>query len=78
MTIKAKPYKWIAISLAVWGVLWVALGALLYWHALSSGRLSEESADWGTFGDFVGGFPGTLIALATLFALALTLHLQAE
>lgn len=76
--LKASLYTRIALGLATVGIVAVALCIWAYWQQLHHLGLSGQSADWGTFGDFVGGIAGTLIALATLVALAFTLHLQAD
>lgn len=52
--------------------------AVIAYGVLLNGPLSQASADWGTFGDFIGGMAGTVIALATLVALVVALQLQAK
>ena len=74
---RAKVYK--AIAVALGGVGGAAFVAALIAYAIGmSAPLSESSTDWGTFGDFVGGIAGTVIALITLVALVVALHLQAK
>ena len=77
---KIKPiskYTRIAIGLAAIGALCVAVSLVAYWLRLHELGLSNSSSDWGSFGDFIGGFAGTIVSLITLIALACTLHLQA-
>ncbi len=40
------------------------------------GKLSDESSDWGTFGDFIGGLLNPLLSFFGLIALLLTIILQ--
>lgn len=71
-----KAYTTIAIALGATGVLSLALSWT--WFAWVHGTDIVENAEaWGQFGDFIGGFVGTVIAVATLIALAITVHLQA-
>ena len=74
---KIAAYKTIAIALAVVGLSAIVAAITAYGIGLG-GPLSSSSTDWGTFGDFVGGIAGTVIALSTLIALVVTLHLQAK
>src|SRR5690606_40573113 len=77
MSTRITSYKLIAFFLATVGCIAFLGCALVYYSHLSYLGLSTNSADWGTFGDFVSGLAGTVIALLTLCALAFTLHLQA-
>jgi hypothetical protein len=74
----ASTYRWIAYFLAAVGILSLVVSAIVYWARLHHLGWSGESADWGTFGDFVGGLAGTTISLATLVAVVVNLHLQAK
>ena len=65
------------MTLAVVGGVAFVAALVAYWIGLS-GPLSQSSTDWGTFGDFVGGMAGTVIALSTLIALVVALQLQAK
>lgn len=73
----AGYYRKIAWWLAVSGIAALLVSVFAYSSGIR-GALSSDSGDWGTFGDFVGGFAGTLIGLGTLIALAIALQLQAR
>jgi hypothetical protein len=70
------PNKKLAYWIGGTGVVALLGSVFSYWF-LIDGEISNRSGDWGTFGDFVGGMAGTVIALATLIALVVTLQLQA-
>ena len=72
-----NTYRNIAIGLGIGG-LGVILASLLAYAIRFWAMPVGESEDWGTFGDFVGGFAGTFLGLLTLAAIAITLHLQAN
>ena len=74
---QTQVYKRIAIALGCVGGAAFLIALAAYGIALP-GPLSDRSADWGTFGDFIGGIAGTVIALSTLVALVIALHLQAR
>lgn len=78
MNDQARLYRIIATLLAGIGAAALFLSTFIYWRVLGPQGVSTTSTDWGTFGDFVSGIAGTIIALATLIALAVTLHLQAK
>jgi hypothetical protein len=81
MPARSTTYFSLACVIAGVGVVALIGAAGYYWWALSvaDGQgLSRASEDWGTFGDFVSGIAGTAIAMCTLVALAITLHLQAK
>jgi hypothetical protein len=44
---------------------------------MHSANFSQDGADWGAFGEFMGGFSGSLISVVTLIALAYNIRLQA-
>jgi hypothetical protein len=75
---RSERYASIAVGLMVGGFVAIALCIAAYTLVLSRHGLSDRSIDWGTFGDFIGGMAGTVIALITLIAIAFTLHLQAR
>jgi hypothetical protein len=80
-TARSTVYFVLACVIAGVGVIALLGAAGFYWWELGIGRaqeLSRASADWGTFGDFVSGIAGTVIAMCTLVALAITLNLQAK
>jgi hypothetical protein len=54
----------------------VAFGAfvLVFWTT----DISGNSANWGVFGDYVGGVVGTLVGLATWALLVVTVYLQRD
>lgn len=67
---EAKPSNnkvlntWFAAAVIVW---LMSMGSYLVWfYYLNEQPLSTASSDWGTFGDFVGGFVNPLVALFTL------------
>lgn len=60
---------------------WVAIaffsGSIIaYIINFYNAEVSDKSGDWGTFGDFVGGFTNPIIALAVLFYLWKTFDYQ--
>jgi hypothetical protein len=71
-------YRFVAVLLAIVGIAALAASVFGYWSELHDLGMAPRSDEWGTFGDFVGGFAGTVIALVTLIALAITLDLQAR
>jgi hypothetical protein len=75
---RSERYASIAVWLMAGGFAAFALSIGAYTLSLSQQGLSNRSGDWGTFGDFIGGMAGTLIAFMTLVAIAFTLHLQAR
>lgn len=57
-------------------LLAVAVGFYLYnfYHP----NFSSDNADWGTFGDFMGGTLNPLFALLSLYAIIYTIRIQTE
>jgi hypothetical protein len=53
-----------------------AVLAVALYFMVFRGPVSTSTGDWGTFGDYVGGVAGTLIALGAFVALLETLRLQ--
>jgi hypothetical protein len=78
MASRARIYNVIAWTLMGVGLAALVVSVLAYGGVLHSQGISSSSNDWGTFGDFVSGIAGTVIALATLVAIAFTLQLQAN
>lgn len=78
MTIQdeVKTYKTIAITLGAVGVLTFAASWIEFARIHGTAIIEGPNA-WGQFGDFIGGFVGTVVSVATLIALAVTVHLQA-
>jgi uncharacterized membrane protein len=73
---RSRTYKWIAIGLAVFGVLVLVIAFSIYRHQFA-GEYSPSGSDWGLFGDYIGGVAGTFLAFATLIALVVALVVQA-
>jgi hypothetical protein len=69
-------YRIIAKILGITGIAALTLSLLSYFLWFTGGTVSDDSAKWGTFGDYVSGIGGTIIALATLIAVAYALDLQ--
>jgi len=77
VTDKDTELKKLSSRLRLIGIAAFDIAPLAYFSFVQ-GRVSNHAADWGTFGDFVGGIAGTAIALVTLIALVGTLRLQAK
>lgn len=75
---QAAYYRKVAIWLGGLGTVAFAGCLFFYWKTLREYRISENSGDWGTFGDFIGGIAGTVVSLLALIALAYNLYLQAS
>ena len=76
---RPSRYHGIARTLAIVGTVALVGSTVIYWAVLHRyGGISPDSTDWGSFGAFITGVAGTIIALATLIALAMTLDLQAR
>jgi hypothetical protein len=69
-------YRIIAKVLGGTGVVALLVSILSYLWWFKAGTISNDSAKWGTFGDYVSGFGGTIVALATLIAVVYALDLQ--
>lgn len=65
----------VIVSVAMTAVL-CAFGA--YFYKFGGVGFSESSADWGTFGDFIGGSLNPLLSFFGLIALLLTIVLQGK
>lgn len=78
-TILKRPWGWgVLVALLVSAPLVALILGLWLYIAQFGPDLSPTHQRWGEFGDFVGGFVGTILATATLIALACTLWLQAR
>ncbi|MDC7250317.1 MAG: putative phage abortive infection protein [Sphaerochaetaceae bacterium] len=66
---------WIFISIAV-GLFIISLGTYIYNFYEQS--ISKSSADWGTFGDFMGGTLNPMLAFLSFIALLYTIKLQSK
>ena len=62
----------IALILAILGSI------IVYVVTLAKLPLAQESADFGTFGDYVGGFVGTLVGLISIIFLYRTYKIQID
>lgn len=72
----ARLFKWLAWILAIASVV-VACVFIAYFSKFH-GSLSIANADWGTFGDFVGGTLNPILSFLGLIALLLTIVLQSK
>ncbi len=72
----AKARCWLGLAIA--GFI-LAIGAYSVWFQLYHGQqLSQNSADWGAFGDFLAGVLGPLFSFLAFLALLFSLRLQSE
>ena len=63
---KIKSFVWITISIT----LILIIVPLIFYFSVFHYSLSEDTTDWGSFGDFFGGIIGTFLNLvATIFSL---------
>jgi hypothetical protein len=69
--------KWILFGFAILGVL-ITISAFSVYYAQFNGGLSAGHDKWGTFGDFIGGSTGPLLALLSLIAILFTIYQQQE
>jgi len=63
---------WIVGFTIVFGILI----SILYFATFHNYGLSDKQEDWGNFGAYIGGVLGPIIALGSLFGLALLIDLQ--
>jgi len=73
--------KIIMLSIVWLSVIFTALTILIYFfwfYFISNQQLSDSSADWGTFGDFIGGFGSTLLALFTIILIRKSISIQLD
>lgn len=57
-------------------LLLIALFSVIYYFFIFSGGISSEQTDWGLFGDYVGGFIGSMISLVAVLLIFITYRLQ--
>lgn len=69
--------KWILFGFAILGIL-ITVSAFFTYYTQFSGGLSTSHDKWGTFGDFIGGSTGPLLALLSLIAILFTIYQQQE
>jgi hypothetical protein len=50
----------------------------LYWYNFHKTGLSKEGANWGTFGDYIGGVLGTLFNMLGVILIFLTFKRQED
>lgn len=70
-------YRLQVIGFLTMAVLILAYGCWMIWQN-KTGWPSTNTADWGTFGDFIGGVANPVIALLALLGLIRTIKLQQE
>jgi uncharacterized membrane protein len=74
---EVNSFSYVAVAWVLGGIGALALVvSIVAYRRTMGGPLAPGDAAWGLFGDFVGGFAGTIIGLATLLALVLSLHVQ--
>ncbi|MBV7270697.1 hypothetical protein [Winogradskyella luteola] len=66
---------WIVRISVVFTVFTIAF-YFIWFGLISNQNLSIKTADWGTFGDFVGGFGSTLLALVTIVLIYKSIQTQ--
>ncbi|WP_296592933.1 putative phage abortive infection protein [Methylophaga sp.] len=71
-----KDLNW-ALKLIVLVAAILAAVAVSFYFTNFSGELSESQADWGVFGDYVGGVLNPVFGFLVLIALLMTISLQA-
>jgi hypothetical protein len=72
----ANLFKWLAWILAFAGG---TVGVVFTFYFMEfNGGFSSQNADWGTFGDFIGGTLNPLLSFLGLIALLLTIVLQSK
>jgi uncharacterized membrane protein len=65
-----RRYLYVALILGVGG--WLLLAGLYFYRF--PGRLSERPADWGVFGDYLGGVLGPILAFASFLVVLVLLY----
>ncbi|MHC8361756.1 putative phage abortive infection protein [Pseudomonas sp. LS2P72] len=72
----ALLFKWLAWILAfATGVVGMVFA---FYFTEFNGEFSSQNADWGTFGDFIGGTLNPILSFLGLIALLLTIVLQSK
>ncbi len=68
------------LSKCIWfiGILGLSVlaGVLIHYRSNFSGDISNAHATWAQFGDYIGGFVGTILMFLSLLALLLTISSQ--
>jgi uncharacterized membrane protein len=67
--------KSILVATGLLGLAFFVLPLATYF-SLFHGPLSTEAANWGLFGDYVGGLSTALLSFLSLLALLFTIHVQ--
>lgn len=57
-----KKYAWVKWPVAVIIFTPIVIYMITFWHR----SISDQTSDWGTFGDFIGGILNPIISLLTL------------
>jgi uncharacterized membrane protein len=65
-----RRYLYVALIVGVGG--WLLLAGLYFYRF--PGRLSERPADWGVFGDYLGGVLGPILAFASFLVVLVLLY----
>lgn len=65
-------------TLAACGILVLTVAWTAYAWNFSDQSISGDPADWGAFGDFVGGIANPIFSFMTLILLAMTIIVQAR
>ena len=68
--------KWLASMIGIWIVL--LAGPFVIYFGQFRGPFTGNPAEWGHFGEFVGGFAGPLLSFLALIAIILTVRLQSK
>jgi hypothetical protein len=72
-----RLFKWISVIAST--ATAVLLGSfLVYWLYFGNADISKAPADWGPFGDFIGGVTNPIISFFALLSLLLTLVVQSK
>lgn len=77
---KIKPnwIVWIVLFIACIATLLIFGAFTIYWLQFGNSELSKSPADWGPFGDFIGGVTNPILSFFALLSLLLTLFLQSK
>ena len=69
---------WFLVAITVLSVVAYVLNFNLNHKPYEKYILSDEAADWGTFGDYIGGFVGTIFTIIAALFVWLTYESQKE
>ena len=72
-----KPLKAL-FTIFIFAVLFLVVAVIFYYLNFNEGGISSNPADWGTFGDYLGGVLNPLFGFLTLIALLITIILQKQ